>query len=60
MYNHGAFLNSISTLAYLEKLHFHGFEELGQWPVDVAAALRPLRHLQALVRVTSLLLIMTC
>jgi hypothetical protein len=52
MYHHGALLKGISSMVNLEKLHFHGFEELGQWPADVAAALRPLHHLQALVRLT--------
>ena len=38
-----------SSLLSLEKLHFLGFHVLGSQPAQVAAALRPLRRLQALV-----------
>jgi hypothetical protein len=53
MCNHGALLDSMSTLVCLKRLHLRGFGELGQRPADVAAALRPLHHLQAPVRVTA-------
>ena len=42
-------IGGVCSLVHLEQLHFAGFEELGQWPTEMAAALRPLRRLQALV-----------
>jgi hypothetical protein len=44
------FFLSISSLVFLEKLHFNRFSGLGMWPGEMAAALHPLHDLRALVR----------
>ena len=42
-------IEGVRSLVHLEQLHFVGFEDLGQWPAETAAALQPLHHLRALV-----------
>ena len=42
-------IGGTSSLTSLEVLCLRGFEELGDLPAEVAAALRPLHRLRALV-----------
>ena len=42
-------IGGISSLSSLEKLCLFSFEQLGHWPAEVAATLRPLHRLRALV-----------
>ena len=42
-------IGGISSLVSLEELCLDGFAELGKWPAEVAATLRPLHRLRALV-----------
>ena len=49
VYDRDDMIGGISSLVSLETLCLSGFQHLGDWPAEVAAALRPLHHLRALV-----------